>query len=66
MFCWCWTLQHVELDEPPGKDGQRPDDAHGHEHAEQDVVQNHGDEFPLLRRLESNAAFNKPLEISPT
>lgn len=45
---WVRTLQHVELDESPGKDGKRPDDAHGHEHTEQDVVQNHGDKFPLL------------------
>lgn len=44
-------LQHVELDESPGKHGERPDDAHGHEHTEQDVVQNHGDELPLLRRV---------------
>lgn len=42
---------HVELDEPSSKDGERPDEANGHEHAEQDVVQNHGDKFPLLCRL---------------
>lgn len=47
----CLRLQHVELDEAAGEDGERPDDAHGHKHAEQDVVQNHGDELPLLRRL---------------
>lgn len=55
-----WTLRHVELDEPPSKDGHRPDDAHGHEHAEQDVVQNHGDEFPLLCRLQENEGFINP------
>lgn len=60
---WCWPLQHVELDEPPSKDGHRPDDAHGHEHAEQDVIQNHGDKFPLLCRLELNTAFIKPIGI---
>lgn len=60
---WCWPLQHVELDEPASKDGQRPDDAHGHEHAEQDVIQHHGDKFPLLCRLELNTAFIKALEI---
>ena len=44
-------VQHVELDESPGEDDERPDDAHGHEHAEQDVVQHHGNELPLLGRL---------------
>lgn len=54
---WCLTLHHVELDEPPSKDSHRPDDAHGHEDAEQDVVQNHGNEFPLLRRLQADEAY---------
>lgn len=49
---WVGPLQRVELDESPSEDGERPDDAHGHEHTEQDVVQNHGDELPLLRCLE--------------
>lgn len=55
----CWTLQ-VELNEPPGEDSHRPDDAHGHEHAEQDVVQNHGNELPLLRRLQADEALINP------
>lgn len=46
------SLQHVELDESPSKDADRPDDAHGHEDTEQDVVQNHGNKLPLLCCLE--------------
>lgn len=49
---WVRSLQHVELDESPSKDGKRPDDAHSHEHTEQDVVQNHGNKLPLLCSLE--------------
>lgn len=42
---------HVEFDEPSSKDGQRANEANGHEDAEQDMVQNHRDKFPLLRSL---------------
>lgn len=44
-------LQHVELYEASGKDSNSPDDTHGHEHAEQNVIQHHGHELPLLRSL---------------
>jgi len=45
------SIQHVELDESPGEDAQRADDAHRHEDAQQDVVQHHGNKLPLLRCL---------------
>lgn len=45
-------LQQVELDESPSKDGDCPDETHDHEHAQQDVIQHHGDKLPLLRCLE--------------
>ena len=38
----------------PAIEGKHPDDAHGHEHTEQDVVKNHDNKLPLLCPLEQN------------
>ena len=48
-----WTLAlHVELNEAASKHTQCADDANCHEDAQQNVIQHHGNKFPLLCSLE--------------
>lgn len=44
--------QRVELNESAGEYSERADDAHCHEDAQEDVIQNHRHKLPLFSRLQ--------------
>lgn len=44
-------LEHAELDKTPSEHTQSANETHGHEHTQQDVIQHHGHELPLLCSL---------------
>ena len=50
------ALEHAELDQAAGEHPQRSDQTDGHEDTQQDVVQHHGHELPLLSRLRNTTS----------